>query len=233
MFFSSTMIFPIVAGAALNLDRQVFGHFMVGRPLMAGFVIGLMTGELSYGVWMGLSVELLWLAVMPLGGQITPNAGLAVSATLIAWMGSSFAPAVGAYQTHAGLVLSFVSVPFWAWAFSFIDSVCRLLAGRQAAEAKADLAAGRDPKFFSRNLLGLWVTFGCSLAAVVAAVAVNTAILHLVAVLAPDILLLNLTFLFTFIQFLGLLGMAVFLEAKIFAYYLVAMVASLMAITAV
>lgn len=233
MFFSSTLIGPIVVGAILNLDRQVFGHFMIGRPLMAGFIIGLMTGEFYYGVWMGLSVELLWLAVLPLGGQITPNAGLAVSATLIAWMGSNFAPAVGAYQTHAGLVLSFITVPFWAWAFTFIDRLCRLVAGSKAAEAMLALAAGEDPQFFSRNLVGLWVTFGCSLAGIIAAVAVNTALLHLAAVLAPDILLLNLNFLFTFIQFLGLLGMAVFLESKIFTFYLGALIASLMAISAV
>lgn len=233
MFLPTSMAAPILVGALLNLDRQSFGHFMVGRPLVVGFVIGLMTGELAYGVWMGISVELLWLAVLPLGGQLTPNAGLAVSATLIAWMGSTFAPAVGAYQTHAGLVISFITVPFWAWAFTGIDRICRRLAGAQAEGARRALALGDEPRFMARNLTGLWATFGCSLAAIVAVVMVNTFILHLVAVMAPEILLMNLTFLFTFIQFLGLMGMAVFLEQKIFTFYLGGLVASLLAISAV
>lgn len=239
MFFSSILIAPIIVGAILNLDRQVFGNFMIGRPLMAGFVIGFMTGELNYGVWMGISVELLWLAVLPLGGQLTPNAGMAVSASLIAWIGSSFAPAVGAYdETHAGLVISFITVPFWAWSFTFLDKICRRFAASQLAAARQDLADGLEPNFFGRNISGLWLTFACSLAGILVAVVVNTAILHLTASWAPvfvtlDTLLLNLTFLFTFVQFLGLLGMAVFLEAKIFPFYLGGLLASLLAISAV
>ncbi|MDL2227209.1 PTS sugar transporter subunit IIC, partial [Deltaproteobacteria bacterium OttesenSCG-928-M10] len=76
------LLIPIIVGVFLNLDKQVFGPFMVGRPLVTGFIIGLITGETAFGTWMGLSAELLWLATMPLGGQLTPNAGLAVTAAL-------------------------------------------------------------------------------------------------------------------------------------------------------
>lgn len=229
MFLSSTLIGPMVVGALLNLDRQVCGPFMVSRPIMTGFVIGLMIGEISYGIWLGLAVELLWLAILPLGGQVTPNAGLAVSAALIAWIGSSFAPAVGAFQTHAGLALSFATVPFWAWAFTLIDKICRRFAGAQVSAARQALAAGLEPDFFRRNISGVWVTFACSLVAILAAVSVNTAILYLVVDLAPDIL----TFLFAFIPFLGLLGMAVFLESRTFTFYLWGLLASLLALSAV
>ena len=231
--FSSNAIAMILVAALLNLDKQVLGPFMLGRPLVAGFIMGLLSGELAAGVWMGLSVELLWLAAMPLGGQLTPNAGLAVSAALIALFGSSFAPAVGSYQTQAGQVVAFLTVPFWAWAFTWIDKISRRLVPPQLAQARADLAEGRDPQFFRRNLYGLWSTLGFSLLALGLAVAGNSGLLNLVVRLAPDIVLLNLDSLFTFIPFLGLLGMAVFLETKTVNFYIGGLLASLLALSAV
>ncbi len=233
MVFSTSLLIPILVGATLNLDKQACGPFMLSRPLVTGFAIGLATGELGFGTWMGLSVELLWLAALPLGGRLIPNAGLAVSAALIAWVGSGFAPAVGAYLTEAGLVISFLTVPLWARAFTFIEPFNRRLVGPRLAQARADLAEGRDPQFFRRNLLGLGSTFLTSLLALAAAVAVNTLLLHLAVRLAPEMVLLNLRFLFTFVPFLGLLGMAVFLEARTFTFYLGGLLASLLALSAV
>ncbi len=232
MLLSSGFLGPILAGALLNLDKQVCGPLMVSRPLVTGFAIGWLTGELRYGIWMGLSAELLWLATLPLGGQLTPHAGLAVSAALIAWVGSPFAPAVGAHQTEAGLVISFLTIPLWARVFTLIDTLGRRLAPAQVDQARADLAAGRDPRFFSRNLRGLWIALGLSLAGLLAAAAVNSLLLGLAVRLAPDLVLLNLGFLFAVIPFLGLLGMAVFLEAKTLNLYLYGLLASLLALSA-
>jgi mannose/fructose/N-acetylgalactosamine-specific phosphotransferase system component IIC len=235
-------LLPIAVGALLNLDKQVMGPFMVGRPLMTGFVIGWLTGEPGYGVWMGLSAELLWLAAMPLGGQLTPNAGLAVTAALIAWTGSTFTPAgeafalaVGVHHTEAGLVISFLTVPLWARAFMLIDTVSRRLAPAQLEAARADLAEGRDPRFFRRNLRGLWITLGLSLAALLLAVPVNSLLLHLVAdrLGPPDMVTLNLGVLFLAIPFLGLLGMAVFLEGQARLFYVCGIAVSVMTLAAV
>ena len=232
MLLSSHIIVPILVGAFLNLDKQDFGHFMIGRPLVVGFVLGALTGELRFGIWMGLSAELLWLAAMPLGGQLTPNAGLAVSAALTAWVGSGFGPAVGSYQIEAGLVLSFLTVPVWAILFTFLDQAERALARPRLTRALTDLAEGRDPLFFRRNLYGLGVTLGLSLAALTLAVLVNTLFLRLVVRLASDALLMNLRVLFTFIPFLGLLGMAVSLDKKTFNYFLGGILASLLTLSA-
>lgn len=227
------MFGPVLAGALMNLDRQVFGPFMISRPLVVGLVIGFLIGEWTYGAWLGLSVELLWLALLPLGGELTPNSGLAVSAALIAWVGSGFAPAVGACQIEPGLVIAFLTVPLWAWLFTFLDRLNRRLADRRQALVRADLAAGRDPQFFSRNLQGLWVTLAGNAVALAAAVTVNRLIFRLAVRLMPDQMLLKLGFLYEFIPFLGLLGMGVSLGTKNPYIYVGGMVASLLALSAV
>ena len=234
MLMSSLVIGPILVGAVLSLDRSSCGPFMVGRPLMTGFIIGALTNEPYYGTWMGLSVELLWLAAIPLGGQLIPNTGPAVAAAFIAWVGSGFGPAVGAFQTEAGLVVSFLTVPLWAWGFTAIDKYSRKLVPRQLAAVRADLQEGREPRLFQRNLCGLGWTLLFSLVGITAAVAVNGLMLGLMARLAPEIVLINLRFLFTFIPFLGLLGMAVgFLESKNIMIYFGGLLVGLLVLSAV
>jgi mannose/fructose/N-acetylgalactosamine-specific phosphotransferase system component IIC len=225
----------IILGALLNLDKQVFGQFMVSRPLVTGLIMGLATGEVGFGIWMGLSAELLWMATLPLGGQITPNAGLAASAAFIAWEISGFSPSPGPTNgpIQATLVISFLTVPFWAKYLSLIDQLTRRLVLPPLARIKADLASGRDPRFFRRNFYGLLVSLFFSLLALAAVVCVNANLLRLVVQLAPQIVLLNLGFLFTLIPFTGLVGMAVFLETKTFPFYLGGLLASLMALSAV
>ena len=232
MLLPQTIIVPLLGGAALNLDRQAWGPFMLSRPLVTGFVIGWLTGEIRYGAWMGLSVELLWLAALPLGGQLTPNAGLAVSAALIAWVDSGFTPAVGAYQTQAGLVVSFLTVPLWALALAKLDRLNRRLVEPRLALIRADLAAGQNPNFWPRNMLGFWLNLLSSLLALIVAVAANVFLLHLAARLAPEIVLINFNFLFNLIPLLGLLGMAATIEPRAFNYYLGGLLAGLAALSA-
>jgi len=233
MVISSAMIGPVLAGAALNLDRQVFGPFMISRPLVVGFLIGLMIGEWQYGAWLGLSVELLWLAMLPLGGELTPNSGLAVSAALIAWVNGAFAPAVGGHQIETGLVAAFLTVPLWAWLFTYLDRFNRYLADRRLALVRADLSAGRDPQFFSRNLQGLWLTLAGNLAALTAAVIVNGWLFRLALRLLPDKALTALGFLYEFIPLLGLVVMGGSVMAKNPWVYIGGVVASLLAVSSV
>lgn len=233
MIISSAMIGPVLAGAVLNLDRQVFGPFMISRPLVVGFLIGLMIGEWQYGAWLGLSVELLWLAMMPLGGDLTPNSGLAVSAALIAWVNGAFAPAVGGHQIETGLVAAFLTVPLWAWLFTYLDRFNRELADRRLALIRADLEAGRDPQFFSRNLQGLWLTLAGNLAALTVAVVVNGWLFQLALRLLPDQVLMALGFFYEFIPLLGLVGMGGAIGARNPGIYIGGIVASLLAISAV
>ena len=213
----------VFLGALLNLDRQVCGPFMLGRPLMAGLVLGLAAGEVGYGVWLGLSAELLWLAALPLGGRITPNAGLAVSAAFIAWLNSGL-PSAG----PSALVLAFLTVPVWAKAMNLIDHLCRRLTPKLLARVQAGLAAGREPPFMRLNLSGLALTLVLSAAVLSAAALLNIQVIRAAVCLAPQAMLMNLGFMFKLLPFAGLTGMAVFLETRDFPLYLGGLAAGLL-----
>ncbi len=227
----SLEVLPIIIGAFLNLDKQAFGPFMVSRPLVVGAIMGLLLGELGYGLWLGLSAELLWLATLSLGGQLVPQAGLAVCAVFVAWVGSSFA--TGEALPKAGLVLSFLTLPFWAWAFTSIDKVCRYFAKNSLAEARARISNGQEPHFFMLNLRGLGLNFFFSALALVLAIVVNTVLLQLLAHFVPEMILLHFAAIYYFIPFLGLLGMAAFLERSVWPFFLYGLLASLLALSAI
>jgi mannose/fructose/N-acetylgalactosamine-specific phosphotransferase system component IIC len=209
---------------------------MLGRPLVAGLILGLAAGQAGFGVWMGLSAELLWLAALPLGGQITPNACLAVSAAFIAWVKSGCATA-SALETAGGvqatLVIAFLTVPVWAKAMGLIDLGCRRLIPPVLVRAQADLAGDREPHFMRRNIYGLLVNLALSGAVLALAALINIQVIRAAAGFAPGAVLFNLGFIFHLLPFVGLLGMAVFLESRVFPFYLGGLLASLLALSAV
>lgn len=236
----SAVVSSILLGAILNLDRQVFGPFMLNRPLVVGLLIGVAIGDFHRGVWMGLSVELLWLSVAPLGGSITPNAGLAVTAALAAWAGQGLFSGTGfpppneaGPLSRAALVLLFITVPVWVKVFTALDKITRLAVPRQLEAVRADLAAGREPHFFRRNIVGLGLNFVAGLAALLLAVPANMFFLKFVAIFMPPAFLASLGRAFGFIPFLGLFGMAVFLEAKTLTHYLGGLLAGLLVLSAI
>ena len=226
----------VLLGAFLSLDRQACGPFMLGRPLVTGLFLGLAVGRVDLGVWMGLSAELLWLATLPLGGQIIPNSSLAVSAAFIAWEKSGLAPAEGRdaiIGAEATLVIAFMTVPVWAKAMSLIDLGCRRLIPPILALARADLDRGREPHFMRRNLYGLFFQLALSGAVLAVAAQINIQVIRAAVGLAPHDILTTLAFLFDILPFMGLLGMAVFLEPRSFPFYLGGLLASLLALSAV
>jgi hypothetical protein len=101
------------------------------------------------------------------------------------------------------------------------------------ARVRADLAGDREPHFMRRNLYGLLVNLALSGAALTIAVLINIQVIRTAVSLAPQIVLMNLGFLFRFLPFMGLLGMALFLESRSFPFYLGGLLASLLALSAV
>ena len=227
----------VLLGTFLNLDRHVFGSFMLSRPLVTGLILGLAAGRVDFGVWLGLSAELLWLAALPLGGQITPNASLAVGAAFIAWDQSGYAPASDlwtvSWLNQATLVVAFLTVPVWAKAMGLIDLGCRRLIPSVLARARADLTGDREPHFMRRNLYGLLATLALAGTVLAGAAWINIRVIRAAVGLMPQTVLFNLGFTFKFLPFMGLLGMAVFLESRYFPFYLGGLLASLLALSAV
>lgn len=80
---------PLIAkvalfGALVAADETACGQFMISRPLVAGFVTGLLTGNLVLGCAFGAIFELLYIDVLPAGSSRFPSAGFAPVAAVSA-----------------------------------------------------------------------------------------------------------------------------------------------------
>lgn len=67
----------LLTGAALalicGLDRIAIFQIMVSRPIVAAPVTALLLGEPLVGLQIGVMVELLWLARLPVGAAVPPD----------------------------------------------------------------------------------------------------------------------------------------------------------------
>jgi PTS system mannose-specific IIC component len=75
----------IVWGTAVGLDLVSVPQVMIARPIVAGAVAGLLTGDLEAGLRVGILFELFALDVLPIGAVRYPDYGPAtVAATALA-----------------------------------------------------------------------------------------------------------------------------------------------------
>ncbi|HWQ05961.1 MAG TPA: PTS system mannose/fructose/sorbose family transporter subunit IID [Feifaniaceae bacterium] len=83
------------------------GWYTLGRPLIAGFVIGIILGDIPTGILMGAAVQAVFI------GLITPGGSMPGDANLAAYIGIPLAMVSGLDTTFAvsmSVVLSFVGV---------------------------------------------------------------------------------------------------------------------------
>jgi PTS system mannose-specific IIC component len=64
-------------GGIISVDETSCGQFMLSRPIAAGLITGLITGNVLLGTFIGALFELLYIDVLPVGGSRFPSAGLA------------------------------------------------------------------------------------------------------------------------------------------------------------
>jgi len=70
--------------ALLSLDTTAFGQFMVSRPIVSATIIGYFLGNVMTGLWMGITVELIWIGSIPMGAAI-PIETTAVAILSVVW----------------------------------------------------------------------------------------------------------------------------------------------------
>lgn len=70
----SAVFFMTVLGSALLLDKYAFGEFGISMPLVAGFIIGAVCGDIRHGIFMGGIFQLIFLGGLPIGRDIPPDA---------------------------------------------------------------------------------------------------------------------------------------------------------------
>ncbi len=82
------MVFELLIGGAIalvcGLDRVALLQILISRPIVAAPVTGLLLGEPLIGLQVGVMVELLWLARLPVGAAVPPDdTQVAVAATVL------------------------------------------------------------------------------------------------------------------------------------------------------
>lgn len=94
-----TCFLGVLAGSVLWMDRVFLFQSMMSRPMIMGPLIGLVMGDLKAGLFVGVSLELLWLNSPPVGAYL-PNdesfcAAIAVPVAVIAGSWAPHASAAG------------------------------------------------------------------------------------------------------------------------------------------
>jgi mannose/fructose/N-acetylgalactosamine-specific phosphotransferase system component IIC len=79
--------------AVLELDATLIAQTLLSRPLVAGAVVGVITGRAQAGVLFGASYELLGLCNLPVGGCMNWSGTVAAgTAAMLSSAGAAFAP---------------------------------------------------------------------------------------------------------------------------------------------
>ncbi len=145
-----------IAGGIVAADETSVGQVMISRPIAAGFVSGLLAGNLELGVLMGALFELLYIDVLPIGSAAFPSAGLAaVSAVAVCgFMGWQDLAGVGGFLPFL-VLLSALAAGVGGRAVASVRRTNERLTGK-AAEAVRE---GRLGLMQGAHLAGIPLSF--------------------------------------------------------------------------
>ncbi len=80
---TTAIILLCILAALLELDTTYAGQLTFSRPIIAGPLFGLITGDLMAGVQVGVFTELLFADISPLGGIIPPSGVMTAAIPMI------------------------------------------------------------------------------------------------------------------------------------------------------
>ena len=63
--------------ALLITENYGYGYWMISRPVFAGPLVGMILGDIETGLYVGATVELMYMGILPIGGSVPPNAQIA------------------------------------------------------------------------------------------------------------------------------------------------------------
>lgn len=70
----TTVLWTCLVGALLELDTTYAFQLTFSRGIIAGPLLGLLTGDVMTGLQVGIFTELLFIDISPLGGLLPPSA---------------------------------------------------------------------------------------------------------------------------------------------------------------
>ncbi len=80
------VILLTLLGALILLDKYAIGEFGIAQPIVAGTIIGAFCGDVRIGIFIGAMFQMIFLANLPIGKDVPPDA----QAAGIAGCGSYF-----------------------------------------------------------------------------------------------------------------------------------------------
>ena len=144
----------IGAGVALvcGLDRVAALQVMISRPIVAAPLAGLLLGDIGVGLEIGLMVELLWLARLPVGAAIPPDdTQVAIAGTVLA---VSLGQVLGQSGLEYQLLCLLITIPLGKFG-QFFDRFARQYNGRNLALSDSYLETGQFHAIEQTHRMGI------------------------------------------------------------------------------
>lgn len=137
--FIVDLILGAVVALICGLDRVAALQIMISRPIVAAPLAGWLLGDIEIGLQIGLMIELLWLARLPVGAAIPPDD------TQVSIAGTVLAIGMGQVLGQSGiefiLLCLLVAIPLGKFG-QFFDRFARTRNRRTMERAEAALDAG-------------------------------------------------------------------------------------------
>lgn len=110
---TTSIILLCIFAALLELDTTYAGQLLLSRPIIAGPLFALFTGDIMAGIQVGVFAELLFADISPLGGIIPPSGVICTVIPLIL------------YSLGIELYFGFFLGVLAAVLYSFLDKLLR------------------------------------------------------------------------------------------------------------
>ena len=56
-----------------GLGGTVLGNYTLGRPLVAGLIVGLIMGDVQTGIYLGAAIQVVYIALVTPGGTVSAD----------------------------------------------------------------------------------------------------------------------------------------------------------------
>ncbi|RLB76106.1 MAG: hypothetical protein DRH06_06645 [Deltaproteobacteria bacterium] len=156
------MVLGLTIGALVSLicglDRVAILQVMISRPIVAAPLTALLLGDPMIGLQIGVMVELLWLARLPVGAAVPPDdTQVAIAGSVLVIILGQSLPASG---TELLLLCLFVTIPLGKVG-QYFDRYARQYNVRLVKRVSAALSRGSFLAAEGQHLRGL-ISFSLS-----------------------------------------------------------------------
>lgn len=133
------------------LGGGLIGWYCIGRPLVSSFFIGLILGNVTLAIQLGLYIQLIFIGLVTPGGSIAPDMNLATYVALpLGIVAKMDGAAVGALAVTVASVANIMATPCYAATLIPVNIQKKLVAEGKLAEATAVPVWGNIVKFLFR-----------------------------------------------------------------------------------